>query len=72
MTQVVDLGFNKRDVFVYWRQIRTEARNGPDFAYVVTQVLTSPVGSAKISHQVSPLEPDLTTDAYALFKDIPK
>ena len=65
-SQVVDVGFGRSDVFVYWKGIPERSRNGPDFAYAVTQVLTFDNGKEK-DPQVSQLPPSVTTDAYALF-----
>ena len=49
-----------RSVYVYWRQIRADQQNGPEFGYCA--LLLQPGRAA--------VRPTLTTAAYALFKDI--
>ena len=62
--EMVELGFNERRVFVYWKQIDARGRNGPEFRYMVTQVMEA-------GNKVQPLEPLKITDAYAEFSTMP-
>ena len=60
--EVENYDIQRRSVFVYWRQIEDHFRNGPNFKYVITEVVED-------GRQV-PLVPNYVTKAYARFSNL--
>ena len=62
--ETVSHDIQKRTIYVYWRQIPDFNRNGPNFTYIVTEVMEA--GQKKIV----PIVPNKVTKAYAMFTDL--
>lgn len=60
--EIVSNDIQSRNVFVYWHQIDDALRNGPNFNYIITDVLQG--------NKLMPIIPQKVTKAYALFSQL--